>query len=109
MSTSDSTTISERFRWASKSVLALGVSDFSSFYFGNLLDLEFIASRIRDAIELFESRLTKVFVAYEESVRRGSGLSLTVSAVLIAPGVSEQVKFDAFFDMVSKKYEVGAQ
>ncbi len=97
------------FRHAETSVVAFGIEDFSAKYFENVLDVKDICRAVGRCIQLFEPRLQQVNVDADVAVRSVSGLGLVISAMLIAPGVREVVRFNAMFDIVSKKYAISAQ
>ena len=96
------------FVYLEKSVWSFGVSDFSGFYFGSVLDLDEVCRRVRIAVETHEPRLRGVEVTIAETSRSVGGLGLTIAAVLTGQGVSEDVQFSAFLDIVNKKYAVAA-
>ena len=99
----------DSWKYLPGSIWSFGVCDFSGFYFGSVLDLNEVCHRVKTAIILHEPRLKEVTVDVASgAVRSVGGLGMTISAVLIAPGVSEGVQFSAFLDIVNKKYAVAA-
>lgn len=98
----------ESLKHLADSIWSFGVCDFSGFYFGSVLDLNQVCDRVKTAIALHEPRLQQVKVDVAPAVRNVGGLGMTISAVLMAPGVNECVQFSAFLDIVNKKYAVAA-
>lgn len=92
-----------------RSVLCFGVADFSAKYFESALDVQSICDAVANCIRVFEPRLQSPFVSAEAENRSVGGLGLLISALLICNGVHEPIRFNAMFDVVTKKYAIAAQ
>jgi len=96
------------FRQAERSLTAYGVEDFSAKYFENVLDVADICRAIAHTVQTFEPRLQQVQVRAEQVTKTVGGLGLTIVGLLVAPGVREPIRFDAVFDIITKKYAISA-
>jgi type VI secretion system protein ImpF len=92
-----------------RSLVHFGVADFSAKYFENALDVHSICDAVACCIRAFEPRLQGPHVSAEAASRAVGGLGLLISAVLVANGVREPIRFNAMFDVVTKKYAISTQ
>jgi type VI secretion system protein ImpF len=97
------------FSHSKRSLVNFGVDDFSGKYFENVMDVGSVCLAISECIRLHEPRLLNVFVDAEKVGRVTGGLSLEISGQLVGQGVAEAVKFNATFDVATKKYEILAR
>lgn len=95
-------------RHAGRSLVAFGVDDFSAKYFENVLDVAEICRAITQTLHTFEPRLQQVQVNAEQVTKTVGGLGLTIAGLLVAPGVREPIRFNAVFDIITKKYAISA-
>lgn len=98
----------EGLRHAERSLIAFGVDDFSAKYFENVLDVAEICRAIAKTLQAFEPRLRQVQVNAEQVTKTVGGLGLTIAGLLVAPGVREPIRFNAVFDIITKKYAISA-
>ncbi len=95
-------------RHAGRSLVTYGVCDFSAKYFENVLDVAEICRAITHTVQIFEPRLQQVQVNAEHVTKAVGGLCLTIAGLLVAPGVREPIRFNAVFDIITKKYAISA-
>jgi type VI secretion system lysozyme-like protein len=98
----------QAFRQAERSLAAFGVDDFSARYFENVLDVSEICRAITQSIQTFEPRLQQVHVHADQVIKSVGGLGLSIAGLLVAPGVREPIRFNAVFDIITKKYAISA-
>lgn len=90
-------------RQVARSVLGFGVEDFSARYIESACDVADICRSLGQAVQRFEPRLQQVQVLVDPDTRSVAALGLRIQGLLVAPGVREPVRFQAVFDILTKR------
>ena len=94
------------FKEVSRSLLAYGLPDFTSFSLLTQDDRLRIRRSVEDAINRFEPRLLRVRVALEAPREHDRGLRFRIDAFLRVDPSPEPVTFDAVLQMNTQQYVI---
>lgn len=90
-----------------RSVLTYGLDDFAGMSLASHYDRVYICKSLQNAIARHETRLRQVEVSLVGTRRASSNaLCFNISALLMLPGMSEPVNFDAMLQPTTQQYSV---